>query len=207
MRLPLLACASLLVIACPKPPAPSPVVGLVDLDRVAKATGRDAAYQKEQASAEANLKGQLEKLRDDLTAQLSNIEKAGKPEDKTRIESLRAEAQRNLDAKVAEAQQLSERHKRELVQRFKEEIRPAIRRVAAMKNVAIVLLPDQVFDYTPEVDITDDVIMEWRRAEASTGFTLRTEGQPPLTQGPPQGQNQPPPPTGAQPPPQQQAPH
>ena len=169
---------AVLLSACERevPPAPKPPSGLVaviDLDRVARAIGRDEViaarvqgYADEQSSS-------LNRLRDDLREQLAQA-KAGfgdEPSDEQQqnLAQLTARSDLQLQQEITKARQSAEQLKVDLVLDFKQEVQPVARRVAQARGLSVVLIQQNGMLYVdPDSDISDAVIDELQRLEPST---------------------------------------
>ena len=177
---PLLFLLALLMGVASCPSSSNQSLAVLDLDRVAKALGRDLSLQRNFSSVEAELRGQLEKLRDSLNRELGAAQgKVGaKPdaEQVKQLETMRAQAQKRFDEGGAEAQRLVQQRRQEMLSAFRDEVRQVARRIAARKNIAVVLLQTEtVFDADPSVDLSNDVIAEMRKTETPAANT-KAEG-------------------------------
>lgn len=173
-----LGIVAVLLSACERqaPPVPTPPSGLVaviDLDRVARAIGRDEViaarvqgYADEQSSS-------LNRLRDDLREQLAQA-KAGfgdEPSDEQQqiLAQLTARSDLQLQQEITKARQSAEQLKVDLVLDFKQEVQPVARRVAQARGLSVVLIQQNGMLYVdPDSDISDAVIDELQRLEPST---------------------------------------
>jgi len=177
---------SLLVLAaaCSQPagspsqasrPANSGGVGVVDLDAVAKAIGKDLAMSAEAEQKVAQLNQELVQLqgamnrhlagkRDELGEDLTDAQKRQLLVAKAKLESQYRDKKAIAERKFA-------RYKQELVEQFREETKPILREVATRRGLSIVIPKNDALLLTVanEVDLTDDVVLEIRKLQPALG--------------------------------------
>ena len=164
----IIACA-MMVAACDQLPsaASSGGVAVVDLNAVAKATGRDEAINERLESARVDLNEQLTQIAADLEKQLKDQqEKVGatpKPDEQQQLQEMAVRAQRQLAEKQQLAQQKATQFQLELVNEFRRQLTPVAEKVAASRGAdVVVILDDSVLWFDSGVDITDEVIADLR---------------------------------------------
>lgn len=163
--------AAVLVTACERTPPPPPgLVAVIDLDRVARALGREQAITaRVQAHADAQ-SAQLNELRDALRRQIDEFraqtEELPPAESEQRLAALIGGSERRLREAIEQSQAGTDRLKVDLVLEFKQAVQPVARRVATARNLSLVLIQQNAMLYVdPAVDITDAVIDEMQRQD------------------------------------------
>lgn len=138
-------------------------VAVIDLDKIAAATGRDKLinervqrYTKEQEKA-------LTKLRDDSRAQIDKQQKQlpanASDEAKQKLAALTQNLEQGLRQEIAKAQQGAGQLRTQLAVDFRNEVEPVARRIAAQRGMDIVMIKQDALLYVdPQADITDAVI-------------------------------------------------
>lgn len=146
-------------------------VAVIDLERVAEATGRNKSiagriqdYVKQQETG-------LQKLRKELNSKLAaEREKVGKKpasKEQQRLGQLTADYEQQLRQEVNKVSQAADRLKVNLVTDFKNEVTPVARRLAQQKGLSVVMAKQSAMLYiAPEVDITEGVIDEMQKLVA-----------------------------------------
>jgi Skp family chaperone for outer membrane proteins len=146
-------------------------VGVVDLDAVAKAIGKDLAMSAEAEQKVAQLNQELAQLQEAMNRHL-----AGKREElgddltdaqKRQLLLAKAKLESTYRDKKAIAERKFARYKQELVGQFREETKPILREVAARRGLSIVIPKNEALLLTvaSEVDLTDDVVLEIRKLQ------------------------------------------
>jgi Skp family chaperone for outer membrane proteins len=139
-------------------------VAIVDLDAVAKRTGRTEKITQSVQQKEASLNEELAQLQASMRERLTQKkqELGDNPTQKQKDEL--AEFERQLTVQLGRAQQqgrtkLSE-HQNAIVQQFREEMKPLLRQIAAEQGLSIVIPKDErlLLTFEPAVDITDQVV-------------------------------------------------
>jgi Skp family chaperone for outer membrane proteins len=156
-------------------PAGNGGVGVVDLDAVAKAIGKDLAMSEEAEQKVAQLNQELAQLQEAMNRHL-----AGKREElgddltdaqKRQLLLAKAKLESTYRDKKAIAERKFARYKQELVGQFREETKPILREVAARRGLSIVIPKNEALLLTvaSEVDLTDDVVLEIRKLQPAAG--------------------------------------
>ncbi|MFM8584762.1 MAG: OmpH family outer membrane protein [Planctomycetaceae bacterium] len=167
-----LALGLLELCGCGRSPAPTTTsggVGVVDLDAVAKALGRDTQMQQSAGRKVAELTREITDLQAAMNRrlvqeneQLEEETGGGKPAANAQKELLqtRAKMVQKLREKKAEADRLLAQHRASLIAEFREETRPVLRESADQRGLSIVIPKNEVLLLTvnPAVDLTDAVV-------------------------------------------------
>lgn len=146
-------------------------VGVVDLDAVARAIGKDSAMSAEAEQKVAQLNQELAQLQDAMNRHL-----AGKREElgdeltdaqKRQLLLAKAKLESTYRDKKAIAERKFARYKQELIGQFREETKPILREVASRRGLSIVIPKNDALLLTvaSEVDLTDDVVLEIRKLQ------------------------------------------
>lgn len=169
----------------PTPPVTGGV-GVVDLDSVAKALGRDTQMQESASRKVAELTREITDLQAAMNRRLSQeneqleeAEEGRKPAANARQDLLqtRAKMVQKLREKKAEADRLLAQHRARLIAEFREETRPVLREIADQRGLSIVIPKNDVLLLTvnPGVDLTDAVVARLKGA-GDRPAAVRPEG-------------------------------
>ncbi|RPI80273.1 MAG: OmpH family outer membrane protein, partial [Planctomycetaceae bacterium] len=158
-------------------PAASGGVGVVDLDAVAKALGRDLEMEADAEKKLGQYTTELGSLQTALNRQLQEkmAEVGESPSDDERRQLL--QTQRKLDNQFRESKSMAERklvsYKQKLIDQFREETKPAIREVASRRGLSIVIpkSPALLLTVSAEVDLTDAVVLQMQAASPAPAAT------------------------------------
>lgn len=169
-----LCLAALCAVACEQQPQTPPgTVALIEMDRIAKATGKDAVFNQQLQDRHSQLVGQLQTIAQQMETQLqaeqAKLTDASTDDDRARIGMLYQASQQQL-ARMQQQQIPAEmeNYRAELALQMRNEVRPAIKAVMEERGFSLVLEDnDAIIFFADGVDITDDVIK--RLATASTG--------------------------------------
>lgn len=136
---------------------------IVDLDAVAKATGKQDLMQKELEFANLRLTEQLKLLASQLEESVSEekdkLGKSPSSTEKQQLESLVLQAQQQLlNSKNLAVQQSSE-FRSDLILRFREEVKNIAQKIAKRSGSKLILISNyETIWFDPSADITDEVI-------------------------------------------------
>jgi len=155
--------AILMIAGCDQMPGMGPGTLVVDLTAVAKAIGQDQSMQDRAEAAREDLNTQLTESARELEQQIEQerIKFGESPteEQQLQLQQMTQQAQQRYGQLQAEAQQNVQQHEINLVQEFREQVRPFAEKIARSRGAEVVLLADQsVFWLDPAVDITGEVI-------------------------------------------------
>ena len=160
-------------------------VAVVDLDAVAKRIGRDVEIAKSLEQKQTALNERLAAIQESVRSQYKEKkEKAGdKPTDEQQKELRALEQDLGLSVKrhMGEAQKNIALFRQQLVNRFREQVRPVARDVAEQKGFDIVVLKDEslLFVVEEHAEITDAVIERMLAANTSTPAVKSDAALPP----------------------------
>lgn len=154
-----------LTAGCQKAPdAPATgSVAVIDLDAVARQLGRDTQMAESIKERESSLNEQLQVVQASYQKQITDKkDRLGtEPTDQQTLEltQLQRQAGMNLNQVLVQARESLGQHRVQLIARFREEVKPVAREVAAEKGLSVVVTKNDtvVFAYPSEVDITDAV--------------------------------------------------
>ena len=148
-------------------------VAVVDLDRIAKALGRDEVMRARMAEHAEQMKKQLEDLQQNLTTRIQSEQKKlgedATDEDKIKVNALARDADQRLKQALSVAQQANARIRVDLISKFRDEIQPVARRAASKHGMTVIMVrQENLLYFDPGTDITDAVIDELQ-ASATAG--------------------------------------
>lgn len=163
-------------------------VAILDINKLASALGRDKTMETElqgfATSQAEQVRVQIENINAQIRAKAENF--GGDPEKYT--EEQRRELQNMLVSRnrLVEQQRLAlnqnaQRERNQLFERFRNEIEPIAKQVAADRGLSIILLNSPAVLFAEEaVDITDEVILEAQRTlgGGSSDTSVAPEGSP-----------------------------
>lgn len=162
-----LACAVALPGCDQASSAGGTIVGVIDLDAVATATGQAATLEQQlrqrvQAATE-QARADLEQLQAQANTELRNLADqfgANPTADQQRqLQNIRQRAQASAQRKQLELNQQQQAIANELKEQFRTDIRPTLNEVARSRGASIVLvLNDNVAVYDTSLDLTQDLI-------------------------------------------------
>jgi Skp family chaperone for outer membrane proteins len=140
---------------------------VLDLDAVAKATGRDVLIGRAVESATQQLNAQLVQAARDMDEEIKQLQaKIGTsptPQQQAELQRARARAQQNIQNNKLVAETARNRVRAEQIVLFRNEVRPIAAEIARQHNAEIVIIPnDNVVWHSTSVDITGEVITQWR---------------------------------------------
>ncbi len=136
---------------------------VVDLNAVAKATGRQELMQKELELANTQLSEQLKlvasRLEDSIEEEKLKIGKSPSKAQQQQLEQLVAKAQNQLINTKNLAVQKSSDFRADLIQQFRKEVSEIAQNVARRSGSKLVLVSNyETIWFDPSADITDEVI-------------------------------------------------
>jgi Skp family chaperone for outer membrane proteins len=195
-----LCLAALFAVACEQQPQTPPgTVALIEMDRIAKATGRDAVFNQQLQDRHSQLVGQLQTIAQQMETQLqaeqAKLTDASTDDDRARIGMLYQGSQQQLTRMQQQIPGEMENYRAELALQMRNEVRPAVRAVMEERGFSLVMEDNSAIIVAADgVDITDDVIKRLTTAATGSenlGAKLAPPGQlPPLNL--PQTTNTPP---------------
>jgi len=146
---------------------------VVDLDAVAKATGRQEVMQKELEFANVRLTEQLKlvasQLEEAVSGEKDKLGKSPSKEQKQQLEALALQAQQQLANSKNLAVQQSSEIRSDLILNFRQEVAQIAREVAKKSGSKLVVVSGyETLWFDPAADITDEVISVMRARGSSS---------------------------------------
>lgn len=151
----------------------NPDTAVIDLNAVANATGQAEEIRQRIEKADNELNTQLTQIAGQLDAQLAD-EKAKlgdspTDEQQQKINQMTVQANQQLQQVQQAARQQSQQNRLALINEFRQKVKTVAEGIARNRNARVVLeITDNVVWFDSVVDITDEVIAEFRSASAST---------------------------------------
>lgn len=144
-----------------------PSIVIVDLNAVAKALGRDEVMQNEIQEAEAKLKTQLEQIakniQDQVVVEKEKLGSKKSEENNIKLQQLALQAQQTFRKEQMAAEQQAAQFRKELVAKFREEVKLVAEPIAIeRKAVMVKLVSDDLLWFDASNDITGEVINRMR---------------------------------------------
>jgi Skp family chaperone for outer membrane proteins len=145
----------------------SGAVAVIDLDEIARRLGSDRKIAGSIAQTQSALSQQLVDLAKSYSAQIAEQKsklaaEEGQQADEVTVASWQKQANANLNQVKQQAQVALANHRVQLLQQFRDQIKPAARRVAQARGLNVIVTKNDsvVFDFTSAADITDAVVDE-----------------------------------------------
>jgi Skp family chaperone for outer membrane proteins len=142
-------------------------VAVIDLDAIAQRLGSDKQILDSIAKRQTSLSQQLVDLAKSYNAQIAEQKnklaaEEGQQADEVTVASWQKQANANLNQVKQQAQAALANHRVQLLQQFRDQIKPAARRVAQQRGLNVIVTKNDsvVFDFTSAADITDAVVDE-----------------------------------------------
>ncbi len=144
-------------------------VAVVDMDEVARRLGSDVSIVQAIKESQASLNRQLQTLQTSLQGQYQEQQRlvegqlAEGAQDQTAVKQLQGFGQQ-LNVQFAQAQQKAKSeintHRGQLLQRFREEVKPVARELAAQRGLGVVITKNDsvLLTFDDAHDITDAVV-------------------------------------------------
>jgi Skp family chaperone for outer membrane proteins len=172
-------CIAIATLGCnrvqtPHTPAAKSTAGIaiIDLDEIARQLGSDKKIVTAIKQREAALNGKLSELAQSYNAELKKQKEAIEAESEkstVQLASYQKQLNQNLHNAKAQAQQNLSVHRSQLVQQFRDAVRPAARSVADKRGLSIIVTKQDslLYDFNPEHDITAEVVEVLRASMSS----------------------------------------
>jgi len=146
-------------------------VAIIDLDRIAKALGKDteiiAALQANEVRAKAKLRDLEASLKTQIKGHKDQIENSEDPQATGGIDVMVRNANLRLRQAVGTEQQNAARMQTKLANDFRQEVLPAARRAAVDRGMSVVIVRQaNLLYYDSAVDITDAVVDDMQAQQA-----------------------------------------
>jgi Skp family chaperone for outer membrane proteins len=174
-----------------KPAAMQGKVAIIDLDSIARQIGYDSQMNTAVEQQKASLAKQLGVIQagfnEEITKKQSEFGATPTQEQSQQLRQQRLAATAKLQQQDRQAGMLLGQYKAQLVQQFRNAVKPAARAVAADKGLSIILTKNDgvVFDYDTAVDITDAVVERMRAEQPSAPVRAESQENRDPTQTPP----------------------
>ena len=142
-------------------------IGVIDLDALAKAVGRDVSMRQQLEAASTQMEQQLqaatEQMRQQIEAEQKKLGENPSDEDRRRVQVMIAQANQNVANNQAAARAKFQQLRNEAAVQFRMEVRPVVQEAARKAGVTVVMVSDgSLLWYEPSVDITDEAIAAYR---------------------------------------------
>lgn len=138
-------------------------VAVIDLDALAQKIGRAAKLNEAVKAKQDELNTQLNDAQQQLNTQMQAKEQEFGPsptaEQAQQLQQLRGQASVKLIQARQQAKQILQQHQNQVINEFREEVKPHAQAVAKDKGYLVVLVKNDqlVYTYASSVDITDAV--------------------------------------------------
>jgi Skp family chaperone for outer membrane proteins len=160
-----------LIAGCNRQAASTPTasvgaVAVIDLDEIARRLGSDKQIVTSISQRQNSLSQQLVDLAKSYSQQIEEQKKKLAESGDKKGDVTLANWQQQANAKLNEVKQQAElqlqQHRATLVAQFREEIKPAARRVAQSRGLSVIVTKNDsvLYDFAPGTDITDAVVAE-----------------------------------------------
>ena len=139
-------------------------VAILDIDKVVKETGLGREMNDKLKNVQGQLESQLNTIQKELQSKVDEKKKkaGNKPGKKQQAElnNFAGQAQIQLQNAQRQASDKLGQERARLITELREKIRPLAREIAESKGMRVVIIKNNavVLDYSPETEITDDVI-------------------------------------------------
>lgn len=159
-----------------------PTVGIavIDLDEVAKQLGSDQQIVTAIKKREEVLNGKLSEIAkaytDEFKKQKAVLDAQPAEENAVQLASYQKQVNQNFSTAKAQAQQNLSQHRQQLIEQFRDAVRPAARKVAQQRGLSVIVTKQEplLYDFTDEADITNEVIEVLRASAAKKASTDTT---------------------------------
>ena len=141
-------------------------VAVIDLDAVAQRLGSDKQMADSISQRQNSLNQQLVEMAKSYSQQITEkkktLEETQPEQSGVTLAAWEQQANANLNKVKQQAAIDLQKHRSELIQRFRDEIKPAARRVAQSRGLSVIVTKNDsvLFDCAPTADITDAVVQE-----------------------------------------------
>ena len=163
-------------------------VGILDLDAIAKQLGSDKAIADSIARQTSSLNQELHQLAKSYHAQISEQRQAiaQHPDEdrKVNLAAYEEQAHAGLSKARKRVQTDIARYRAQLIQGFRDEIRPTVRRIANQRGLSIVVTKNDsvIYDYGAAVDLTESVLQALMANSSQRQNQSATRPNPATTQ-------------------------
>lgn len=146
--------------------APVGAVAVIDLDAIAQRLGSDKQIAESIAKRQTSLSQQVVELAKSYSQQIAEQKKklaeAAAKENDVQLANWQQQANANLSKAKQQAEQDLQKHRARLIAQFRDEIKPAARRVAQARGLSVIVTKNDsvLYDFSSAADITEAVIAE-----------------------------------------------
>jgi Skp family chaperone for outer membrane proteins len=141
-------------------------VAVIDLDAIAQRLGSDKqiaeAITKRQTSLSQQLVDLAKRYNEQIAEQKKKLAETAPEQEQVTLATWQQQANANLSKVKQQAELDLQRHRAQLIAQFREEIKPAARRVAQSRGLSVIVTKNDsvLYDFAPAADITDAVIAD-----------------------------------------------
>jgi Skp family chaperone for outer membrane proteins len=141
-------------------------VAVIDLDAIAQRLGSDKqiaeAITKRQTSLSQQLVDLAKRYNEQIAEQKKKLAETAAEQEKVTLATWQQQANANLTKVKQQAELDLQRHRVQLIAQFREEIKPAARRVAQSRGMSVIVTKNDsvLYDFAPAADITDAVVAD-----------------------------------------------
>jgi Skp family chaperone for outer membrane proteins len=141
-------------------------VAVIDLDAIAQRLGSDKQIAQAINQRQTSLSQQLVDLAKNYSQQIAEQKKklaeTAPEQENVTLANWQQQANANLSKVKQQAELDLQQHKARLIAQFREEIKPAARRVAQARGLSVIVTKNDsvLYDFSPAADITDGVIAD-----------------------------------------------
>lgn len=156
-----------------KPAAVPGAVAVIDLDAIAHRLGTDKQIADSINQRQSSLNSQLVELAKSYTQQIEDKKKTlpevEASQAKVKLASWQQQANASLNQVKQKAEQDLQSHRTQLISQFRDQIKPAARKVAQARGLSVIVTKNDsfVFDFASRADITEDVVNELLATQAA----------------------------------------
>jgi Skp family chaperone for outer membrane proteins len=147
-------------------------VGVIDLDAIAQRLGSDKQIVAAIDQRRTSLSQQVVELAKSYSQQITDRKKTLNESDaelnKVTLANWQQQANANLTKVKQQAELDLQQHRAKLVEQFRAQIKPAVRRVADARGISVIVTKNDsvLYDFSAAADITEAVIAELQGAPA-----------------------------------------
>ena len=161
-------------------------VAVIDLDAIAQRLGSDKqiaeSISKRQTSLSQQLVDLAKRYNEQIAEQKKKLAEAAAEQEQVTLANWQQQANANLNKVKQQAELDLQRHRLQLIAQFREEIKPAARRVAQSRGLSVIVTKNDsvLYDFSPAADITDAVVADLlaHRASGQTAAAVPASGTP-----------------------------
>ncbi len=156
------------------------LVAVIDFNEIVTGVGKQEEVNRRLERLAEQYEEPIRELQDQMRSLAEELEGQPLEGNEERFQQYR-ETRERLQAVAAERQQRLTATRQQLYNEFGENIRPIARRIARQRGMSVVLSSAVAFHYSPDVDITDQVLdelLELMKAGRGQDFLPETVSDP-----------------------------